>query len=481
MGALSVSPGLWATPLTIGYDTDFELAGPIDGSRVGSIWDGTGPKAFEPRLGSLVQQQVGIDMRLLYTATVGPVPTGGTVYTQGFDITYRLQEFGMQPLQIRYQGPSICRDERGCIGTTFPRYTLISGGLGDSTTAGGGLGGPIGISVVGTVTPGLTGATGDWILNGRAQVRQDYEPRTLSEYVVDAARRAAGGTDAERAYLGYNDVISLRGFDAVTSSQNLALRDAEYFLRGYYGGAESVGTFWADSLAGGADELASKAGPVASTVYLAMKAIAQAMGRNVAGDGELPASPVGGWDANFVGYLAGWYGVPLESAAYLGPAIYGAIEASTDPAHASLPQASIQDIDGELDLFNLLAGQAGTTYFVDPRVAEVIAYGVVGNAFTGFTLPIDAPVDHVLVEFLDQRRLLHRGESVDFTDFAEDGVARFALTGLPMREPGGPAFVAGLSFAASGPLLLAVAATDRSAVVPEPSVLMLLLPALLLA
>lgn len=463
-----------AGQIAISSQPTFSLTGPINGTTFGLI--GINQLPVSSRLGTLSSNAVTINSNLTYSATVPEVSNLGPIYTQGFDVAFRTAlNYGTPDIVNTYSAPSICPGQNGCSGATFSPYTLFSPGGSSSVASPTLTGGPISVRVNATMSPEQASAFGNWALQGSAAINQIYQPKTTAEYVRDAI--AVSGSDVSRANSGYADIILLRDTSAATASKNLALRDAEYFLRGYAGGASNLGEpVDFSSLDAAFNDTANRFGPIATAIYNGKKVVDTALGRNTAGPTGLPNTPAGGFDANVNGFTSGLLGVPLDKAV---DTLH--LPASTKPSTTSdaptLPTINILGVQSELSVFNLNLLDANTLNFLDPKQAAVLAFGVDGNRFAGFEY-LNGP-DSLTLHVLGQDFTILSGRLFNFTSLDQMGVTGFFLSGLADFAPSGLDFVSGLSFISPGKALVSIlgganpfAATVE---VPEPATLSILM------
>lgn len=457
-----------AAIITISYSPTFTLSGPIHGVTLGLI--GTGIPSFETELGELNENRVSIESHLQYSASVNAVPSPGVVYVQDFSVLFNAAlNYGLSLPPSTMSGASMCWGANGCVPTTFIPYILFSPTQSGSVVNPSLLGGAIPIRVQGTVTPGMSGATGNWTLSGQAQIQQVYTPLTTQQYIRNALN-GTSGTDAQRANEAYANIIVLRETSPETSAQNLNLRDAEYWLRGYAGG-RSIGSMPVDfsTIEGAFHDLANRTGPVATGIYNGKKYIDQALGRNTAGPDELPNTPVGGFSENLSGWINGIKRVPLEEA--VDSISIPAMPGSNDPNSPGVPALSLQSQNGQLNAYNINVQQSQEVVYFDPIAGKFVSFGVVGNRFSGFEFVTPFTLGAVFLHVSDQIIALTAGTYYDFLYLDPTGVDGFYISGLPEFDLNGPDFTFGASFVNAGDTLVVVASGDfgSDAAVPEPS------------
>jgi hypothetical protein len=328
--------------------------------------------------------------------------------------------------------------------------------------------GPGGLLTVNTATTQSLNS-GSWSIAGKVGYSYTYYPKTTYEYTRDLLALASHGSNFARGTSGYEMAIGLRESSAETSGQNLALRDAEYFFRGYAGGA-GIGNRPIDfqSLESAYNDIGNRGGPIAAALWNGFKIPAMLLRPLVAPD-ALPFSPPGGIGANYQGWIAGVKGEGPEEA--IGR-LNGAPESdkvSTDVNHPTVPKAQLTTKDGSLDVFYFEAPPALQRLFLDPPSGNLMVYGITGNSFSEIYLP-SLLADKVFLLFGDRRISVIPGQAFSFMDYSADGISGFALEGFGNYSLSNAPITIGIGLVDSSPALITAFSSDHLiSSVPEPS------------
>lgn len=432
-------------------------------------------KPHDARLGTLNFNRVSFESTHSSGATYGP---GG--FSSSHSVSLRASEnFGTSDLNDSQVSWAIC--EGPCTGGTQP--LTWRPGAGSIAIRPDKLGGPI--AVVNSSNFSGPSVSGSWSFSGTALVEQMYTPHSTGRYIRDAVR-SVSGADYERATEAYGEIIDMRETSSVTASKNLNLRDAEYFLRGFAGG---VSTFMDipdfSSFKAFFYDIATRTGPVATTIYNGLKAIQRFFGDEyTGGDGNHPNTPVGGFTANLQGYTYGSNGVSLNDAANrFGTDGWSTPLDALDELQALIPQVKHASEEGEVSIFQSIGSSVSDLAFFDPKVAKYLTFGVNGTSFTGIKIipDGDAP-QQIWLHINGQRIAISTGEYFSFKDISPTGVKGFFIEGLGEFNPDGDNFKFGATFADAGDKLISVVASDfeneSPSEVPEPGSAALVIVAL---
>lgn len=426
------------------------LSGAFGTTRVGVIQ----LSAFNPRLGALTSYGFGVQYTYIEGFAAGVWPGPGTAFQIDTTLTLRQSaEFGRADYVYRdfgrgatcYGGPTC-----GPVSYTMPpvSFTVQSAALGSGLPVNF-YGGNVGMSFRTALTNNISGATGTWSLaNILATGSQVYEAKSTAGYVSDAVlfNQVGGDRSSTRAQAGYSDVIGLRQTSSETSSGNLSLRDAEYYLRGYSGGALfrefSQGTPininagndpWTAVFANLIFDGSAVVGGVSA--YNRVKVALAAMGRNIGGSNSLPATPPGGGEANSVGFTNGFQGSTILLQPPNGGVGLLRVNGERSTLTANSPSFFAQVLGPEV------ASYASDVSFykfdvkgVQPDILVKLALGtanfasisVSGNKFKSLSLGGSAQ-NAIGISFLDQVLNLAPGGFIDFGMFSIDGITSFAL------------------------------------------------------
>lgn len=469
---LSIFPTIAFGQLTITHQGTINTSGLVEGVRTGVVV-GNFPE-FNTALGRLINSSVSLNANILNNITVPAVPSFGPVLNQFISIKLNTSGYGITPLESSAGSGLTCPGQSGCRGTTL-NYQFGSLSASGNITGMSGLGGPISYRVESTITPFQSGGTGNFNLTGAVSTSQTYAPKTKAEYMADAVVNLSG-SDVSRANQGYGSVIELRNFDPVTASQNTALRDAEYKLRGYAGGGSNRNGEPLDTSSGGAvfQDVANRSGPIGTAVYNGIKVFNDSIGRNTAGSDQLPNSRPGGFDANFEGFRDGLLGTPLNDSIGSPKIEPPASAPSKDKDMPSQPTIRLSGLSSQVDLFNVLPQSNSISYF-DPKEGNLIIFGVTGNRFTGVELPFDIFTNNAKIHVGNSIFSLSSNEFIDFNAIDPLGFNGFFISGLADFSPAGRELEFGLRFISSDNAIVAIASADgqRLSAVPEPPTLLL--------
>ena len=462
--------------INVNWSAPFSASGQIGGAAVaGNANFGPSFHAFDPRLGTLNSVRTTVSSRSEASIRWNPSLPGGTLLNNQLTFLFRPSiDFGVADVSFVVDAGRTIFCPAGT--TDCSRYasgvTLlgIAGGINSvqpfTGTASRDGGSPTLLFRVSNTS--AVPLTGTWATEGTARITQTYTARSRQEYIRDAVQ--GSGSDFQRAFNGVDEVIALREHDAATSSGNLALRDAEYFLRGYSGGRGIISTVLdVSSFAAAYNDFANRTGPVGASGYNAIKYIRNYLGQNISGPDNLPASPPGGIAANYAGWRAGINGVNLDQATGLAVATPRAAL----PGQPQIPDVRIPFFDGEVDTFFLAPGDGPVR--LDPQMRNSVAYGFLGNLAS--SLMIITPFDgEVSVIFGDHSVNLRWQQLLSFTDFVTGGVDGFLITGFPSFTPDSPALLVDIGFTSTAPVLVTAIAFDgMAAPVPEPATYAMLL------
>jgi hypothetical protein len=332
---------------------------------------------------------------------------------------------------------------------------------------------PIGSQLTMQASAGILGyynympyVVGSWSFTVSANYVCSYQTKTFQQYIADAvnATLKAGQTDDENAADAYSWIIELRSSDAQTSSSNLPLRDAEYFLRGYRG-AFVTGTVL-PNFSDWQNELYDRGGPIGLLFYNGLKIL---KGDGIAGAGNFPATPPGGASANLLGWLLGLGGKSLAEAVQSiqnpGPMPKTPSFNEDTPTLPDL-QIPLTIEDQTATAVNVAAFYVntpfpGTISWYDPSLAKGYAWSVYGNRFASVKLSTawTANLTDIKVSFLTFSFPLSADGTFNFLSVAPTGVDSFVITGTPISTAT-PDLSIGFSFISAGETLLSSASGD---------------------
>lgn len=304
-----------------------------------------------------------------------------------------------------------------------------------------------------------------------------YKPFTVHEYIVAALieAQADGGEASDIAESAYSEIIGLREFGAGTSSENLNLRDAEYYLRGYRGAA-AIREFKGINYGNLVNEIGDRGGLVTTGIYNGIKAIKNGLlGLNISGEDELPASPVGGAEANLEGYFRGIRGDSVDELIMdlqeREPDPVEPSDPSNDPNMGIAPLASTDfEVDGspvttdvyfvageegmalsyfsrqapearqggiqQLEVRSRSRGVSGDTESLSTAIGtEIVAWSIIGGRIAGIEIPSEyfQLYNGLYLETRDAIVEIEQPQTgaytVDFTTITAAGVDTFMLGG----------------------------------------------------
>ena len=238
---------------------------------------------------------------------------------------------------------------------------------------------------------------------------------------------ATYATDEEIAQSAISSVITAREQSALTSSKNLALRDAEYFFRGYLGGLQLHNHHSGNDLANG---VANRLSPISTAVYNAKKALTSALGVKLKPD-ELPGTPPGGYDANVFGWARGLIGEPLSNVVTDFAAKQpGTQTPATDEAAPLAPLTQARGDGNGVAVFALRPALGGVVSYFDPTPADNYGFSVQNNTITGILIPTSVSTSPVTVSIPGQTPVtVTPGTLFDLTTLVPDGVTALAVSG----------------------------------------------------
>lgn len=185
---------------------------------------------------------------------------------------------------------------RICTGTwpaelDFPKWQKFA-----SQTAGRRLGPAMTLTASANVVPVASGSVvTQWDFDATVSATYTYTPFSASEYVRGAIERTRVSNQPLDADAVAGRLQELRKFDAATSSQNMALRDAEYFVLGFIGGQT-----WQRGPAQVIHGILAL-GPLTLAPWKALSAIEGQLST-----GNLPGTPLDA--ASFTINTSGWFG-----------------------------------------------------------------------------------------------------------------------------------------------------------------------------
>ena len=341
--------------------------------------------------------------------------------------------------------------------------------------------------------PGTGTVTGWERVDGTLSLDYTFDKKSAGAYALEALQAAKGlvGPGASPESLArefYRAAIRLRNSYA-GSSENLNIRDVEYFARGYAGGLllRHPGELDANDAS---NDIANSSGPVGALIYNGVKELDNLAGIPIQGPGEEPASEPGGLGANADGWLRGNKQQDLGDA--IGEYFFDSSRASPSPSRPPPPSSrsapwgrspSLEGGgDGLLSMFAFGVDGPGHPVYLDPEARAYNLFAVDGPAVRSVTVPGAGGPGDVWDLIVDGSTFAYRpGSTFSFVDHGfADGVHGFVL-GDP--DPGlwGGHFTTGLDFVGSGTAIVgqlrlpAAAATS----VDEPSPVLLVVPAAL--
>ena len=299
---------------------------------------------------------------------------------------------------------------------------------------------------------------GSWSLILTINSEMEYEPKSVDEYIAEAL--AANGNDAYRAF---KEIIELREWDATTSSENLALRNAEYWLRGYWA-ATAVGEYPEESIW---DRL-SRGNEHAAMWYNLIKEFQSPDAS------KLPPTPPGGTLYFLDGYWAGRAGRSAQEGLRNLLSNGAAFPRGTGMAPtAPLRPQSIGNAVDEIGSFpvtstNLEVEDASRLYYVDPEGGKTALWSALDNRIVGLQIPIlsEQPSMSFTLRYGTATTVLHSNAYFDFLRDAPNGIRSFSLSSDEPAFRNATDFVIGLKFADPGATTV-VAASLPDAVAVE--------------
>lgn len=462
--------------------------------------------AFDPRLGVLNSYGFAVQYTYVEGFSAGVWPGPGMAFQIDTMLTLRQStEFGRPDYRYRdfgrgatcYGGPTC-----GPTSYTMPpvNFTVPTAAVGSGVPPNF-YGGSVGMSFRTALANNVSGATGTWSLtNILARGSQIYEAKSATAYVSDAVffNQVGGDRSSARAQAGYSDIIGLRQTSSETSRGNLALRDAEYYLRGYSGGAlfREVSQGAPINLNPGNDPWAAvfinliydgSAVVGGVSAYNRVKEALAAMGRNIGGSNSLPATPVGGEEANSIGFTNGLQSSPIVLLPSGGNGrLRRMMGQGANPASNLVPSFSAQVLGPEVAAyasdvsffkFDVTGVQLNTAVRLALGMADFASISVSGNRLKGLSLEGSAQAS-VQVSFMDQVLNLAPGSFIDFGIFSADGIASFDLAtayGAARLD------LTALGFSFAGNTNAAINVSTAVLAVPEAATAHMLLAGLILA
>jgi hypothetical protein len=365
--------------VTVDQEVPFTVTGTFDG---GAAKTRVLTTALDTTLGNVTFDSVSANYNINLSLNV-TAPAGFSGDIADVDVTqsYDLSAWGLSPLTFDNPGVTFTTGGSFPGGTVQDNQFFVSGS-GATFTQTPGVGGSIVLTANGTTTPLGGTDSGTFTVSGTIDTVQQYQAKTTQQYVQDAISANPGASDFATANNGIDDIITLRQTSAGTSSQNLELRDAEYFLRGYSGGlalfnGESYTSNWFN-------ELANQASPISTAIYSGIKLLHPNGG--IAGPGQLPSTPPGGYGANLSGWISGVEGNSLSNAVngLSSPPVPQQPSSSPDQPLPPLSSTSLGGLN--VNSYDVSPSPSAISYF-DPPTSSDDAFSVVGNTITGFVIP----------------------------------------------------------------------------------------------
>jgi IPT/TIG domain len=333
---------------------------------------------------------------------------------------------------------------------------------------------------------------------GRQSNTLRFDPRTTQDFLklaVDAARaalRVQGNTNptpVELSREGFQEAIRFRewcknNFDNTRPEfpepegdacvRNPYARDAEYFLRGYEGGAlySSPGEIrLTANLVADRNEIANLLGSPITAFRTLLKGLLQPFLEHI--------SDLEGISANVAGYNAGLIGIPLDTAIDQYVDTHGIPLFPMFPTdEVILPDGRIIHIQldelgtGTTGDFSIFKGavEAIQTYFFDPPAADVYLFAVSGDThIQSVVIPEQGLTARTYVlEVGDQRFNVQVGEVFDFLQHGfANGVDGFAI--LDFDIPNTHELVTGFTFTQNSNIFLSEVSLHLDTLPPTPT------------
>ncbi|HEY1783643.1 MAG TPA: hypothetical protein VGG79_25005 [Roseiarcus sp.] len=254
-----------------------------------------------------------------------------------------------------------------------------------------------------------------------------YNSFTRQKYITNflSQEHILGTASLAQTLTALDDVVTLRNSDGYTASQNVELRDLEYYLRGYAGKMQlQTGT-----LDFSISTLYNIGGPGGLALYNAKKAYDESQGRQTSGPGEFPNSPPGGWAANLAGWNNGMENAPLGS---------------VDLDNLSIPSLLVNGFATSLlaspnvGLFFLGGQSPGQLYSFDPTIGQSIAISTQGSAISSFEIGDDPDLADLILEISVGGKIYsyEAGTLFDFVDLLGSPIYSFVVSGFPSSLQG---------------------------------------------
>ena len=393
------------------------------------------------------------------------------VFNRSISVGYKTsQGWAPDDSTVAFSSASMCPTASGCAASLTTAQTFTFGNL-DRIVPGSDTG--LQLRVQAAISPVGGSASGNWAWNGTGSLTYKYLPKTWQQYAHDAVKRNAGTAAPNSSLLAsnaYEDVYqTIREFGAGSSATNIPARDAEYYLRGYSGGAILRSLFSGNlpevyvegvSLTALVANLAyDVGGPVGGLAsYNQWKRIKQALGQNMSGSDRLPASPPGGNDANRIGYERARNGMALDPLSLVpeppllprgDSTALVSLSGTVIDLFASLPAPTSRKL--ELTVFDLNVGAAGFAYQVELTSRASYVLEAHFNSFLnlmvadlpGLPSTFDLYVNGV-------RYALLKGEAFDFSLLAAGGATEFELMNSSPNANNNQPLVLLLQFTSTG-------------------------------
>jgi uncharacterized repeat protein (TIGR03803 family) len=382
--------------LTTTQTLNFNLSGNLDGNQV------TTSVLFSPfqsALGALTSVTISLSATATTKAAESWPEEDGSAGTEGHSdimvstntLTWGISFDNLYSLW-QYYYPA--NTPGGSFSWTLP-YQLNGEGVSLSPKNGG----TITVAATGVASPDVGDLTGNYVLSGSISVSEVYTPLTAAQYLANAIAPYQNQSDFQAANNALADIINLRQTDATSSADDLALRDAEYFLRGYIGSVGLIsGQF--SSVDGGVaanivNDVGNKGGPITTAIYNGIKlyqymannavsAVTGTTGAPIGGVGALPSSPPGGAWANYQGWMSG-FDQSLSSAVKAFEQNTAAPATQSDATHPLQSGITLSSDQTLLSDYYVAANSGGSTY-IDPSGGTDYVFTVQGNFFAAFDI-----------------------------------------------------------------------------------------------
>jgi len=323
-------------------------------------------------------------------------------------------------------------------------------------------------------------ATLNHIIN--ANLSLTYNQRPTQEYkshALDLAK-SDGRSGLSATQQAWQIIAETRKFGDATASQNLNLRNAEYFWRGYAGAVQTVSDLDYSSFTNFVNTFGNSV-PGSVTIYNGLKALKFAVGTNLAGEGERPNSPVGGDEHFYSGFIHGKLGHTPEEALQPLPSSENSVE---NPLIPKFQFEYVYPGTGliENSIFLLEHVDPHKLQFFDPEVSNSYYFSVEGNSFASFLFPTlpDQSVSHFNVHIGSLELAWEPEKALLFSGYVDDPVTFFAITGIEwVTTPtdGEPVF--GIAFSTDNTTAVSITtARNITAPVPLPATVWLFCAAL---